>query len=225
MAFDGILVKEIFHSLQGETSLSGLRFAFIRLTGCNLRCTYCDSAHAFHGGEKLSVSAILERIEGFSVKHVLITGGEPLLQRNTPELIQALRTAGYEVSIETHGEISIAAATSIARIVMDIKTPGSGMCRGNFVQNLPLLKATDEIKFVITSKADYRWAKTQISDHSLTERCEILFSCVVPLPGTASEDPSFSLEWLADQIVQDRLDVRLQTQLHKLIWGPERIGV
>src|ERR1700735_3817734 len=127
MAFSGLLITEIFHSLQGETSLSGLPFAFIRLTGCNLRCTYCDTSYAFKGGKRMKIAKILEEIRGFQVKHVLLTGGEPLLQRQTPLLVEALIENGYQVSIETHGEVSISSVARRARIVMDIKTPASGM--------------------------------------------------------------------------------------------------
>src|SRR4051794_3741558 len=129
MSFSDLLVTEIFHSLQGETSLSGLPFAFIRLTGCNLRCSYCDTSYAFKGGNRLRISEVIETIRPYQVKHVLVTGGEPLLQRNTPELVRVLINEGYQVSIETHGEVSIESVGEIARIIMDIKTPSSGMAR------------------------------------------------------------------------------------------------
>ena len=132
MAFSELLITEIFHSLQGETSLTGVPFAFIRLTGCNLRCSYCDSAYAFKGGKKMSMAEILAEIKPYQVKHVLLTGGEPLLQRQTPALLDALRERGYTVSIETHGEVSIENFAPRARIIMDIKTPGSGMNRGGY---------------------------------------------------------------------------------------------
>jgi 7-carboxy-7-deazaguanine synthase len=251
MAFDGLLVKEIFHSLQGETSMSGLRFAFIRLSGCNLRCSYCDSAHAFHGGERLSIDEILNRISEYRVRHVLLTGGEPLLQRNTLRLIEALNSMNYRVSIETHGEVSIAAVSPLARIVMDIKTPGSGMCRGGFKTNIAHIKAGDEIKFVLTSKKDYEWSRSVIQEHLCDTPAEILLSHVVPSTGApsalkhanenatsswpysgpepsierAKEGGAFDLKWLAEAILKDRLNVRLQTQLHKIIWGPDQIGV
>src|SRR3954447_3480347 len=136
MGFSGLLVTEIFHSLQGETSLAGVPFAFVRLTGCNLRCTYCDSSYAFKGGRKMSLNDIIQTIQPYQCKHVLLTGGEPLLQRNTLDLVLQLGKTGYQVSIETHGEISIARVTDHARIVMDIKTPSSGMNRGGYKANL-----------------------------------------------------------------------------------------
>ena len=140
MAFDGLLITEIFHSLQGETSLSGVPFVFVRLTGCNLRCTYCDSAYSFKGGKRMDFQSILGAIKSAGARHVLLTGGEPLLQRGTLPFLKLLRQEGYEVSIETHGEVSIETVAPFARIIMDIKTPGSGMSRGGFEQNLKFLK-------------------------------------------------------------------------------------
>jgi 7-carboxy-7-deazaguanine synthase len=223
VAFEDLLVTEIFHSLQGETSLAGLRFAFIRLTGCNLRCAYCDSAYAFKGGRKMSVDAILETIQPYQVKHALLTGGEPLLQRQTPRLARALVDAGYEVSVETHGEVSIEAVAPFTRIVMDIKTPSSGMSRGGYVRNLPFLKSSDEIKFVIASEDDYFWAR-DIVRQGLPTR-EILFSPAVPALGSPGKFPGVRAHWLAEKILDDRLPVRQQIQLHKLLWGPDRKGV
>lgn len=224
MAFRDLLITEIFHSLQGETSLSGIPFAFIRLTGCNLRCTYCDSAYAFKGGTKMSIAEILETIKPFGVQHALITGGEPLLQRNTPALVDALREAGYAVSIETHGELSVEAVAGRARLVMDIKTPSSGMNRGGYRQNLPYLRESDEIKFVIASESDYEFARDLVLKAKLPTR-EILFSPVVNGLNQPGKYPGVDLRWLAEKILYDRLPVRLQVQLHKLIWGAERKGV
>lgn len=225
MAFDGLLVTEIFHSIQGETSLSGVPFAFVRLTGCNLRCTYCDSAYAFHGGQKMSIAEVIRTIEGFPpVQHVLLTGGEPLLQRNAVALVRALRDHGYQVSIETHGEVSIREASAFARIVMDVKTPSSGMCRGGWRENVPFLKAQDEVKFVIASEEDYTWAREQVGAHRWPVR-EIVFSPAVPAPKMPGTFPCVSARWLAEAILRDGLPVRLQLQLHKLIWGAERTGV
>ncbi len=218
MAFDGLLITEIFCSLQGETSLSGVPFTFVRLTGCNLRCSYCDSTYAFKGGTRQSLDEVTERVRKFYPKNVLVTGGEPLLQRNTAALCDRLADLGYTVSIETHGEVSIAPVAKRHRIIMDIKTPGSLMNRGQHVHNFPLLKSTDEIKFVITSKCDYHWAKDLILGGTLPA-CEILFS---PVIGKQSD---YELRWLAEAILADRLNVRLQTQLHKLIWGTETTGV
>jgi len=235
--FTMLKVTEIFHSIQGETSHSGLRYAFVRLTGCDLRCTYCDSAYAFNGGKRMSFEDILAAIDPYAVRDVLLTGGEPLLQRNTPELARLLSNRGYRVSVETHGEVSIAAVTGVARIVMDIKTPGSGMCRGGYVANLPLMRPGDEIKFVLTSESDYAWAKERVidwrggadvrrvQDSRLHPDVEILFSAAVPAPGQPGSFKPIRLPWLASRILEDRLPVRLQTQLHKVIWGPEKTGV
>ncbi len=224
MAFDQVLITEIFHSLQGETSLTGVPFAFIRLTGCNLRCRYCDSAYSFKGGKKMSIAAILDEVRPYKVRHVLLTGGEPLLQRQAPALVDALRAEGYEVSIETHGEVSIAAVSDRARIVMDIKTPGSGMCRGGWEKNLELLKPSDEIKFVICSPEDYLWARDIVRGGRLPVR-EILFSPVVPALGSPGVVPGVDPRWMAERILEDRLPVRLQLQLHKILWGADRKGV
>lgn len=228
MAFSDLQVTEIFHSLQGETSLSGVRFAFIRLTGCNLRCSYCDSAYAFKGGRRMKIQEILDEVRPYQVKHVLLTGGEPLLQRNTRELATQFIQEGYQVSIETHGEVSIEAFMHDCRIIMDIKTPGSRMNRGNYVKNLRFLKPGDEIKFVITSKDDYEFAKKIILSGDLPEFCEILISAVNPAkhqPGGRNAFPGVELRWLSEKILEDRLPVRLQTQLHKLIWGADKTGV
>lgn len=224
MGFSELLVTEIFHSLQGETSLSGLRFAFIRLTGCNLRCTYCDSTYSFKGGKRYRISEVLDVIGPYEVKHVLITGGEPLLQRQTPELVRELNSAGYQVSIETHGEVSIAAVAESARIVMDIKTPSSGMCRGGYEKNLPLLKPSDEIKFVIASESDYAWAKKIVLTTPLPTR-EILFSPAFQAENSPGLVRDLDPTWLAEKILEDRLPVRLQIQLHKVLWGANRHGV
>jgi 7-carboxy-7-deazaguanine synthase len=223
VAFDGLIITEIFHSLQGETSLAGVPFAFIRLTGCNLRCGYCDSAYAFHGGARMTIDECLERIRPFGVRHALITGGEPLLQRQTPELARRLSESGYEVSIETHGEVSIAPVARMARIIMDIKTPGSGMHRGGYRENLPHLKATDEIKLVITSREDYVFARELVRQGLPTR--EVLLSPAVRAEGQPGHIEGVEPRWLAERILEDRLPVRLQLQLHKLLWGADRRGV
>ena len=224
MAFEDVLITEIFHSIQGETSLAGVPFAFIRLTGCNLRCTYCDTSYAFKGGKRLRISEVVDTVKDYSVKHVLITGGEPLLQRQTPALVRALSDAGYQVSIETHGEISIEAVSWIARIVIDIKTPSSGMCRGNYEKNLKFLKPTDETKFVIASENDYYWAKSIILSGQIPTR-EILLSPAVQAKNSPGHFEGISPVWLATRILEDKLPVRLQLQLHKVIWGSEKTGV
>lgn len=219
-----LLITEIFHSLQGETSLVGVPFVFVRLTGCNLRCTYCDSAYAFKGGTKYTITEILEKIAPFKAKHVLLTGGEPLLQRPVPELLTRLNEAGYSVSIETHGEVSIAAVAKHARIIMDIKTPSSKMNRGNWRANLPLLKSDDEVKFVIASKEDYAWAKNLILETAFPTQ-EILLSPVMRTSNSPGEFPGIEPAWLAERILEDRLPVRMQVQLHKILWGNDRRGV
>lgn len=225
MAFEGLLITEIFHSLQGETSLSGVPFVFVRLTGCNLRCVYCDSAYSFKGGRRLSLAAALEEVRKFPARHVLLTGGEPLLQRGTLPFIRMLNEAGYAVSIETHGEVSIREAAPLARIIMDIKTPGSGMCRGGFRENLTFLKAGDEIKFVITSKSDYEWASQQVREGLAGMNREILFSPAVPAQGSPGAMSGVSPRDLAEWILRDGLPVRFQIQLHKYLWGPDTKGV
>jgi 7-carboxy-7-deazaguanine synthase len=220
MAFDGLLVTEIFHSLQGETSLSGVRFAFIRLTGCNLRCSYCDSEYAFKGGKKMSIDEVLTHIRPYKLSHVLITGGEPLMQRNIGSLIDALVVEDYLVTIETHGETSIESVSKIARIVMDVKTPGSNMCRGFAKNNVPFLKAGDEVKFVITNMQDYLYACAWLKDNLLPDGVQVLFSPVV-----GDQVPQDFTRIIAEKILEDRLNVRFQIQLHKLLWGKDTKGV
>jgi len=219
-----LLVTEIFHSLQGETSLVGVPFVFVRLTGCNLRCTYCDSSYAFKGGKKYSIPEILAEISGFNTKHVLLTGGEPLLQRPVLPLIKELREAGYSVSIETHGEVSIEHVAPYARIIMDVKTPSSKMSRGNWKSNIQFLKNDDEVKFVIASPEDYAWAKKVVSENRFPVS-EILFSPVMRTANSPGEYPGVEPRWLAEKILKDRLNVRMQLQLHKLLWGNDRRGV
>jgi 7-carboxy-7-deazaguanine synthase len=222
MAFQDLLITEIFHSLQGETSLSGVPFAFIRLTGCNLRCTYCDSTYAFKGGKKMSVAQVLDTVEPYRVKHVLLTGGEPLLQ--TSALIDALRAKKYLVSIETHGEVSIEAVASRARIIMDIKTPSSGMARGGYRQNLKFLKLNDEVKFVIASQEDYTWAREIILSGQIPT-AEILLSPANVAKAQPGKFTGIQPRWLAEKILEDRLPVRMQLQLHKYVWGADVHGV
>ncbi|MBS1962006.1 MAG: radical SAM protein [Bdellovibrionales bacterium] len=219
-----LLVTEIFHSLQGETSLVGVPFVFVRLTGCNLRCAYCDSAYAFKGGTKYSIAEILEKVAEFKTKHVLLTGGEPLLQRPVPELASALARAGHAVSIETHGEASIEKVAPHARIIMDVKTPASKMNRGNWRANLPHLKAGDEVKFVIASPEDYAWARGVLRETDFPTS-EILFSPVMRTSGSPGDFPGVDPTWLAERILEDRLPVRMQVQLHKILWGNDRRGV
>lgn len=172
----------------------------------------------------MTLSELLEKVDELNVPHVLLTGGEPLLQRPVPALVLALKERGYQVSIETHGEVSIESVAPHARIVMDIKTPSSKMSRGNFTKNLPFIKPTDEIKFVIASEQDYFWAKEQLQNHKFPTR-EVLFSPALPAQNTPSSYQSPSLKWLAERILEDELPVRMQFQLHKLIWPDQIRGV
>jgi 7-carboxy-7-deazaguanine synthase len=224
MAFNGLLITEIFYSIQGETSHSGLPYTFIRLTGCNLRCSYCDSTYAFKGGTRMTIDEVAAEVKKYPTPHVLLTGGEPLLQRGTLPLAKALHDLGYEVSIETHGEAPITPYSEFCRIVMDIKTPGSQMSRGGWTKNLPHLKITDEIKFVITSEADYFWAKEWLTKNPQPFG-RVLFSPIVAAKNSPGHVSGLSMQWLADQILKDHLPVRFQTQLHKAIWGAEKTGV
>lgn len=203
-------VNEIFFSLQGESSKSGLPTAFIRLTGCPLRCGYCDTAYAFHDGEKMSVAAILDRVANHQTPHVCVTGGEPLAQRNCPALLRRLCDDGYQVSLETSGTMDITTVDTRVIRVMDLKTPGSGEVDKNRYTNLEHLNERDQIKFVICDRADYEWACDMLHTQALAGRCEVLFS-----PSHGQLEP----RQLADWILADQLPVRLQIQLHKYLWG------
>ncbi len=202
-------VTEIFYSLQGETSRAGLPTVFIRLTGCPLRCGYCDTAYAFHGGEHLTLEAILAQVACYQTKYVCVTGGEPLVQRETPALLVALCDAGYDVSLETSGALDVCAVDARVSRIVDIKTPGSGESAKNRWQNIECLTAHDEIKFVIVDEADYQWACAQLRTLNLAQRCPVLFS---PVHGLDAGQ-------LADWILRDRLPVRMQLQLHKILWN------
>lgn len=203
-------VTEIFRSLQGESSRVGWPTAFVRLTGCPLRCTYCDTAYAFHGGEWQVLDAILSTVSNLQVRHVCVTGGEPLAQKACLDLLTALCNAGYEVSLETSGAMDIAAVDARVARIVDIKTPDSGEVERNRWQNIELLKQSDELKFVIGSRADYEWARDCVVQRLLHERCTVLFSPSFPAQSAAD---------LADWVLEDRLPVRFQMQLHKLLWG------
>ncbi len=203
-------ITEIFHSLQGESVTVGLPTVFIRLTGCPLRCQYCDTAYAFSGGNMMSIDGILEQVASFECKYVCVTGGEPLAQPDCIHLLERLCDAGYAVSLETSGARDIANVDQRVMIVMDLKTPDSNECDKNKWSNIPYLKQSDQIKFVLCSCEDYQWAKQMIVEHKLTDHAQILFS------------PSFeqlNATQLADWIIQDRLSVRFQLQLHKILWN------
>ncbi len=203
-------ITEIFHSLQGETRTVGLPTVFIRLTGCPLRCGYCDTAYAFQGGEWMTLPAVLAQVADFQPRYVTVTGGEPLAQRAALDLLTALCDAGYQVSLETGGALDIAPVDARVTTVMDIKTPGSGEAERNRLKNITHLKPGDQVKFVLCHRADYDWAKATMTQHDLAQRCELLFS---PSHGELSPTQ------LADWILEDRLPVRMQIQLHKYLWG------
>jgi 7-carboxy-7-deazaguanine synthase len=203
-------ITEIFVSLQGEARDAGWRSAFVRLTGCPLRCGYCDTAYAFHGGEWKTIDEILATVDGFGVSHVCVTGGEPLAQKRSIELLRRLCDAGYQVSLETSGAIDIAPVdTRVSRIV-DLKTPGSKEVARNRYENIALLTPHDQVKFVLTDRADYDWARAQVAEHRLDARCDVLFS-----PSYGQVTPTELAEWM----LADRVPARMQIQLHKLLWG------
>jgi 7-carboxy-7-deazaguanine synthase len=204
-------ISEIFYSLQGETTTSGLPTAFIRLTGCPLRCNYCDTEYAFFGGEQYALSQILEQVKGYQPRYVTVTGGEPLAQPNCLPLLSDLCDAGYRVSLETSGALPIADVDQRVVVVLDLKTPASGEAGRNLWENLPHLKPGDEIKFVICDRPDYEWVRLKLDQYNLNDgRFELLFS-----PSQGELEPAQLAEW----IMADNLPVRLQIQLHKQLWG------
>ncbi len=205
-------ITEIFYSLQGESTFVGLPTVFIRLTGCPLRCGYCDTEYAFTGGEKSSIEQILEKVASYKPRYICVTGGEPLAQKNCIPLLKELCDKGYTVSIETSGAIDISPIDERVVKIMDLKTPGSLEVDRNRYENLDFIKKQDQIKFVITNREDYDWSKEKIVELKLNEKCEILFSPVYQTLKPAE---------LADWILQDNLPVRMQVQLHKVIWGEE----
>ena len=211
-AADRLKITEIFLSLQGEARDAGWPTVFVRLTGCPLRCQYCDTAYAFFGGEWRGIDEILAEVASHGVRHVCVTGGEPLAQKRCIELLRRLCDAGYRVSLETSGAIDVADVDPRVSRVVDIKTPGSAEVDRNRWENLPLLTAQDQIKFVICSRDDYDWARGIVAEHRLSERCDVLFS---------PSKSDVSARDLADWIVQDRLPVKFQMQLHKLLWNDE----
>jgi 7-carboxy-7-deazaguanine synthase len=210
---DSLRVTEIFFSLQGESRTVGWPTVFVRLTGCPLRCVWCDTAYAFTGGERKTVVDILAEVGRYGARHVCVTGGEPLAQPACLGLLDALVEAGYEVSLETSGALDVSGVNPAVVKVLDLKAPGSGEAERNRYANLALLESRDQVKFVIADEADYQWAKAQVSEHRLAERCEVLFS---PVAGLQSPTE------LAEKILRDRLPVRFQLQLHKLLWGDRR---
>jgi 7-carboxy-7-deazaguanine synthase len=202
-------ITEIFYSLQGESNTVGIPTVFIRLTGCPLRCIYCDTAYAFTGGKKIELAEIITQAEQYGTKYITITGGEPLAQPDCLELITQLLDKGFIVSLETSGAIDVSVVDHRAVKVLDLKTPSSGELSKNIYQNIHFLNTKDQVKFVIGNDEDYAWSKAALTEYKLLGRCEILFS-----PVMGEQDPAD----LADKILQDRLPVRFQIQLHKLLW-------
>ncbi len=208
-------IFEIFYSLQGESSRVGLPTIFIRLSGCPMRCHYCDTAYAFQGGSMMTVDEIIKTIKKYDTRYVTVTGGEPLAQKEVLSLLKVLADQNYEVSLETGGGLSIKEVDPRIKIILDIKTPESGEEKKNYWDNLNLIHSKDEIKFVLCSREDYDWAKKILHQYKLTEKCDVLFSPVYQKLNTTD---------LGNWILEDQLPVRMQIQLHKLLWG-EKPGV
>lgn len=203
-------ITEIFRSLQGESDTVGFPTVFIRLTGCPLRCQYCDTAYAFGGGEWMSLDAILDRVGGYATRHVCVTGGEPLAQSNCLPLLQRLCDAGYTVSLETSGALPVSDVDPRVIRVVDVKTPDSGESHRNLLEQLDALNGRDQIKFVICSRGDYEWSREMVKDRQLATRSMVLFS---------PSHEQLAARDLAEWILADGLSVRLQIQLHKILWG------
>jgi len=207
-------INEIFHSIQGESTQAGLPCVFVRLTGCNLRCVWCDTEYAFHEGRPMSIDDVLREVAAFGCSLVEVTGGEPLLQADVVPLMRRLLEQGHDVLIETGGSLDIGVVPAGVRRIVDVKCPGSGEADRNRWENLDLLRDGDELKFVLADREDYDWAVSQIRERELGGRCPLLFSPV--------EDASLARE-LANWVLADRLPVRVQLQLHKILWpGVER---
>lgn len=212
-ASEQLRISEIFYSLQGETSRVGLPTVFVRLTGCPLRCAYCDTDYAFSGGKNWTIADILVEVARHRTDYITVTGGEPLAQKNSLILLKELCDAGYQVSLETSGALDVSGVDARVMKVLDIKTPASGEEKKNLWRNLTALHAHDEIKFVLCDESDYQWAKQVLCERGLDSRCSILFSPV---------QDQLSPTVLADWILRDSLPVRLQIQLHKLLWGKQQ---
>ncbi len=207
---DSLRITEIFHSLQGETATVGLPTVFVRLTGCPLRCTYCDSAYAFYGGLRQTIGSIVTEVENYNTPYVTVTGGEPLAQPGVYTLLKRLLDLSYHVSLETSGAMAIDNVDARTHIVLDLKSPSSGEMSKNLYGNIALLKPSDEVKFVVGNKTDYLWAKDQIESRRLAKQCNVLISPVFE---------KLPYHQLAEWVLKDNLPARMQIQLHKLIWG------
>ncbi len=206
-------ITEIFYSLQGETNTVGVPTVFVRLTGCPLRCSYCDTSYAFSGGNKLTLKQIIDQVQQYKTRHVTVTGGEPLAQPACNALMVLLLDAGYQVSLETSGALDVSGVDPRVVKIVDLKTPSSGEMARNRYQNIEYLTVRDQIKFVIADDADYQWSKQQCDEHQLSNLCEVLFSPVMGVMSPAE---------LADRILADQLPVRFQIQLHKYLWNDAR---
>ena len=206
-------ITEIFYSLQGESRTAGFPTVFVRLTGCPLRCDYCDTTYAFQGGERMEIDQVLQQVANYHPNYVTVTGGEPLAQNECLSLLSQLCDAGYEVSLETSGAIDVGQVDARVIKVMDLKAPGSGEVEKNLFNNIDKLNKTDQVKFVLSDMTDYNWAKVVINEYHLNKKCEILFS-----PVYGKLEPKQLAEW----ILSDNLQVRMQLQLHKLLWGDEK---
>ena len=203
-------ITEIFYSLQGESNTVGIPTVFIRLTGCPLRCVYCDTAYAFTGGKKISINEIITEVEQYNTPYITVTGGEPLAQAACIELLVELLNKNFKVSLETSGAIDISNVDQRVIKVMDLKTPSSGELNKNQYTNIQYLNSKDQVKFVISNDEDYNWSKTIMTEYELTNHCEVLFSPVMGIQNPTE---------LAEKILRDRLPVRFQIQLHKLLWN------
>jgi 7-carboxy-7-deazaguanine synthase len=211
-----IKINEIFFSIQGESSKAGLPCVFVRLTYCNLRCSYCDTEYAFYEGSDMTIESIIEKVREYGCNLVEITGGEPLVQKESLELMTRMCDEGFEVMLETGGSLPVKDIDKRVKIILDLKCPSSKMMKKNCFENIEFIKPIDEVKFVIGTREDYDWAKDIITEYKLTDRCEILFSVIF-----GELEPVTLVNW----ILEDKLKIRYQLQMHKFIWHPEKKGV
>jgi len=209
-------INEIYHSIQGESTKAGLPCVFIRLTYCNLRCTYCDTEYAFYEGYDKSIDEVIKEVKKYNCNLVEVTGGEPLVQNESIELMKRLCDEGFEVMLETGGSLPISDIDKRVRIILDLKCPSSGMMKKNLYENIEYLKSIDEVKFVIGTREDYEWSKEQVEKYQLDKKCTVLFSVVF-----GELEPVTLVNW----ILEDKLNVRYQLQMHKIIWEPDKKGV